>query len=498
MAAAAAIISRKNRYGGYNSSPYRSRSSFDEDDGPNACWLMIFAVCGVSLVGMGAWYAYDSFDDPRNVAILPYNRAVAAWNNEGRREFADSVFEWRLVSPRPQMVTIKGNCEDKEETTPKGCTKTHEVQQLKDVDPASSDAPWVPMVQAHIPEPLSRDQSMEGILPYEPLRWVGTGVLPASPPGHLERGEDGMNRWTGSKYKLQLRARSPGNDGKVAIFDIEEIEPMKEVPVAANTKMCRLHHGGNFHDQRCWDREAIAAVCLRLNYTSDGWKAPEGMSRGCVAGTELSFSRSCPGSSIMGRSQLSDEPGCDFSHVNFTLRSIDDPHTVAMTLTDGTLNFGYTPHENWVTGIVMMVVGGVLLCPLAPMCFVWVRNKRTSHSRYMASDSIFDRPSTSVYNRTTVRASPSPSIDSGATEEDYRIDIKSNSSRTESRSPGRRRRGASNDPPPPSGIRNAEYYGVQPGGQADLGDVDVEMQAVATQSPTHQAPRLHPAARNRI
>jgi hypothetical protein len=301
-------------------------------------------------------------------------------------------------------------------------------------------------------------------------------------------------------YKVQLRARSPGTEGKVMVFDIDDIEPLKEVPVAANTKMCRLHHGNNFHDHRCWDREAISSVCLRLNYTSDGWKAPEGMNRGCAAGSELSFSRSCPGSSIMGRNQLNDEPGCDFSHVNFTVRSMDDPHTIAMQLTDGSLNFGYTPHENWVTGIVMMVVGGVLLCPLGPIFWTWACSKRASHSRYMKSDSIFDRPNTSVYNRTTVRASPSPSIDSGAPDDDYRIEIQSNS-RTESQSPGRRRRGASKDPPAPSGVHNAEYYGVQPSGQTDLANVDVEMQGVAEhnfQSPTNQAPRQHPAARNRM
>ena len=149
------MISRKHRYGGYNSTPYRSRSSLDDDDGPNTCWLMIFAVCGVSLMGMGAWYAYDSFDDPRNVAIQPYNKAVEDWNNRGRREFADSVFEWRLVSPRPKTVTIQGDCTDEAGTTPPGCTKTHEVQQLQDVKPADSDAPWVPMVKASIAEPVS-------------------------------------------------------------------------------------------------------------------------------------------------------------------------------------------------------------------------------------------------------------------------------------------------------------------------------------------------------
>ena len=106
-AAAAFAASRKSRIGGYGG--YR-RSSYQDsdDDGPNMCWVVLFGVCGIALLGSGAWYAYDSFDDPRLVAIKPYNEAVDAWNNQKRSVFADSVFEWRLVSPLPEPVTIEG------------------------------------------------------------------------------------------------------------------------------------------------------------------------------------------------------------------------------------------------------------------------------------------------------------------------------------------------------------------------------------------------------
>ena len=50
-----------------------------------------------------------------------------------------------------------------------------------------------------------------------------------------------------------------------------------------------------------------------------------------------------------GRGQLGMDTNCDFSNVNFTVRSIADPHIIAEQLTAGTLNFGYTPHENWVS-----------------------------------------------------------------------------------------------------------------------------------------------------
>jgi len=333
MAAAAAIISRKHRSYGYQ---YNTRSRYDDEDGPNLCWLTLFGMLGIGLIGFGAWYAYDSFEDPRVVAIRPYNTAVEAWNTVHRSEFADTSFEWRMASPEPQSVMVEDADGNK-----------HPEVQFKAVDPAASTAEWKAMVQAMVPEPLAPDQNKEGILSYEPLRWEARGVLPANPPGHLETGADGNAFWTGPQYQIQLRTRT--KDGKESVFDLEAITPMKEVPVPANQKMCRLHHANNYHDHRCWDRVAIAQVCLRLNHTSDGWKAPEGMQRGCAAGAELAFSRSCPGSMMAGRNQLGENPGCDFSSVTFTVRSVDDPHLIAQALTAGTLNFGYTPHENWVS-----------------------------------------------------------------------------------------------------------------------------------------------------
>ena len=54
MAAAAAIISRKHRSYGYQ---YNTRSRYDDEDGPNLCWLTLFGMLGIGLIGFGAWYA---------------------------------------------------------------------------------------------------------------------------------------------------------------------------------------------------------------------------------------------------------------------------------------------------------------------------------------------------------------------------------------------------------------------------------------------------------
>jgi len=42
-----------------------------------------------------------------------------------------------------------------------------------------------------------------------------------------------------------------------------------------------------------------------------------------------------------------------------------------------------------VTGIVLMVIGGVLLLPLMPWCYLFV-SKRRKHAAYMASSNDFE------------------------------------------------------------------------------------------------------------
>ena len=42
-----------------------------------------------------------------------------------------------------------------------------------------------------------------------------------------------------------------------------------------------------------------------------------------------------------------------------------------------------------VTGIVMMCIGGLFLCPIAFMCCSWLAQKRSRHSEYLKNDSIF-------------------------------------------------------------------------------------------------------------
>jgi len=182
----------------------------------------------------------------------------------------------------------------------------------------------------------------------------------------------------------------------------------------------------------------------------------------------------------------------------------------AMAITDGSLNFGNTPHENWVTGVVMMVIGGVFLCPVCPVLFYKLCKKRSRHAAFMQSDSIFDSPRAARYNQRTVGHSPSPSRDSNSqsTEDDYRVNIQDeyyNNSRTEGSQSPRYRRGAGggnkqkersgysskdDDDVAPSGIRNAAHaYAAQPAGLVDESHLHIEMASPASFAANHTTPR---------
>ena len=150
----------------------------------------------------------------------------------------------------------------------------------------------------------------------------------------------------------------------------------------------------------------------------------------------------------------------------------------------------------------MMSIGGLFLCPICPICCSWLAQKRSRRAEYLKNDSIFapkqydrcalahtDRsgqgfrplllarcfPQAATdgqarVNRTTTK-SPSPSVSSGATDDDFRIDVQN--SRTSSLSP-RRRRPNDKDAAPFGAAPATGYYGVQPGGQVAVG-VDIEV-----------------------
>jgi hypothetical protein len=215
-------------------------------------------------------------------------------------------------------------------------------------------------------------------------------MLPASVPGHWDMDKQA---WTGPAYKFQVRAVHKGEETVVALAPAVAYQ---EVHIGANQKMCRLHHGNNFHSGRCWERLAFNGACLQLALVEGKWARPtykdaQGKDReqlGCTGNTEILFRPSCPGNGY--HRILGSDPACDFSLANATIRSNADPYVQAGIMTGGTYAFGDTPHEVWVQGIIMIVVGTIMLCPVIPVLLVNCSRRRAAYASRMRTDSWLD------------------------------------------------------------------------------------------------------------
>mmetsp|Transcript_21779 Transcript_21779/g.34130 ORF Transcript_21779/g.34130 Transcript_21779/m.34130 type:complete len:432 (-) Transcript_21779:241-1536(-) len=374
--AAAAMAARGGRR--FGSGP-RFRSSYEDDyeDGPNMCWVAIFCVSGVALVITGAVYMQSSFSDPRADTIKTYNNYVDYWTDAGRPHFEQTQWTYRVVSPVSREVEVRiANCT---KTAANNCMKK-EIQ-LAEVPSSDADAvtvAWKSLKADHNNETLDRNQYLQDIHQYSPLKFLDHGFLPKNPVGEFED-----YKFNGPKYTIQIKGEV---GGKSKTWELEPMVLMKDVVVGANQKMCRLHHGNNFHSGQCWDRLALHHICVQFNYTNGEWSSkpnPAG-GFGCEGLQEARYARSCPSKGLHHLSQH--HQSCDFSPVNLTLRSADDPHIKALIMTAGTLNFGSTPKENWQSGIIMLVVGCIMLCPAVPSIFFKWSSSRSKYSSYMYED----------------------------------------------------------------------------------------------------------------
>ena len=162
--AAAAIIGRRNGMS-HRHAAFRSRDPYGEDEGPNTCWVMFFGMVGLGLLLTGLEYGYSSFSDPRAKAIVPYNRAVDAWNNGLRQQMQESEFSYRAYSPRAVKIDVpEKTCEEGElHCNP---VKAHNETRYEDVEPtdeAVASIPWIAFKPVVRNDSLSHDQIMSDL-----------------------------------------------------------------------------------------------------------------------------------------------------------------------------------------------------------------------------------------------------------------------------------------------------------------------------------------------
>jgi len=344
------------------------------------CWIAIFAVTGCSLLIAGGVYAHASFDDPRAVSVTTYNGIVDMWSMKFRKEFEESSFSWRLITPQRQEVTIPGTTcpPDSVEVdcTPTETTTKEMMVAVNVTEEEKQKINWVDMDDGVGDDHLARDQKVDDIHTYSTLEYHAGDIFPSEPDGEWDD-----TTWTGPEYLLEVRAEMPGKEPST--FTIGPLPLMKQTIIGANQKMCRIHYGNNMHHGHCWDTFALSHICIELNQTANGWSANEYGGIGCGGMQEVVYGKHCPYSKglLTARS-----PACDFSPVNITLRSSNDPHAKAMEMTLGTLNFGPTPSENWQQGIIMLSVGALLLLPVMATGYYKYYKNRKVYRDDMARD----------------------------------------------------------------------------------------------------------------
>ncbi|KAJ1480394.1 hypothetical protein T484DRAFT_1956658, partial [Baffinella frigidus] len=346
MAHIAGAVMGSRRHGGYRGSLFSpAKALHGDDDGPPKCMVALFALAGVGLLFTGVTYGYDSFWNPRSLAIRPYNKAVDTWNGGERQYLQESEFYFRAYSPRAVTVTVPAVTCKKGDTE---CTPVpaHEETTYKEVEPTDAYAdtvPWLPFAGVVKNDSLAHDQINTDLKDYTPLHYEAHGMLPAQVPGEWD---DVNNEWTGPAYKFQIRAVYKGTE---SILALQSAVIFKDQPVGANAKMCRLHHGNNFHSGRCWERLAFQGACLQLAFADGKWSSPTWTGPDGHLKTQLGYLQ-------------------------------------AGVMTGGKYSFGYTPHEMWVQGMIMIGIGAFLMIPVIPTVCIFCSRRRASYNSKMRDD----------------------------------------------------------------------------------------------------------------
>ena len=165
-----------------------------------------------------------------------------------------------------------------------------------------------------------------------------------------------------------------------------------KVDAHLNAKMCH-NRGGTFDGGICLVQSWLKSGCLTVSGNSVG-----NMSLGGVvaSGSSCKLIDSARSYAVWEYAEFH-RP---FSGPSLTLRSFKDPFMIAQFITDGTLDFGSTPKDNYSTGVVLLSLGFALFLPQICLCTFrfrsWLqeRSRRRYHANLERADE-FESPSDS-------------------------------------------------------------------------------------------------------
>jgi hypothetical protein len=140
----------------------------------------------------------------------------------------------------------------------------------------------------------------------------------------------------------------------------------KQIDAHLNSKMCN-NRGGTYRDGSCWVQGWLKSGCATISGTvmtnlSLGGVVPVGASCDLLSSTKAD--------------DIWDYTEYHPPSVNptLTLRSFKDPYMIAQVITEGTLDFGSTPKDNFNTGVVLLSLGIALFLPQICMCAFRLRS----------------------------------------------------------------------------------------------------------------------------
>eukprot|EP01111_Echinosteliopsis_oligospora_P011860 TRINITY_DN4006_c0_g1_i1.p1 TRINITY_DN4006_c0_g1~~TRINITY_DN4006_c0_g1_i1.p1 ORF type:complete len:398 (-),score=80.47 TRINITY_DN4006_c0_g1_i1:33-1181(-) len=317
--------------------------------------LICFCVClGPILILVGVGLMIASASDPRGTSISMYNSVVSDWNNKYLPQFQAAKFY------------VQGSAGE-----------------------------WVPLVVDNSPDFINDVAQVQS---YTALKYVSnmSVVVPPQPfnedgPDQLFWFEENTTALSQQYQDIMMQNNLYPGDGSGNTLNCNDDEE-DDYDDCANA--C-YNMGGQWNidmydDGYCQVNQIISAFCMKVSQDSFGDWSPD-----TTYGGSGCYSQGLP----QALYQSTNGVGTMYFGGNITIRHAQDPHIYLGQATNFKYSFGATQRQNFVTGWVLIITGGVVLLPM--ICLIIYLSKRHRHHHHHHSSE-----TERIYVTTTVPAYP--------------------------------------------------------------------------------------------
>jgi len=317
--------------------------------------------------------------------VEEYRRAVDAW--PAARQYFEAISRVALravVTPAAQLGLSGAGGGGRPATEV-------ELQALRTPDPlrGTEEGALLPTYESILFRaglPSSRRRRLSGppkldfpALPPSVAGPVPAGFLPDADLTELQA-VSLTERW-GSTASFELHV----GDAVLALEDMPLARAVAHYEPDGVYDHCRDMGGLHASGGKCWMNERLTHLCVQVAFEGGSWRlahraAGENRSYGCTykAGkweaAEYTVVPVVRGQD--GRWQELQNSTVHFDDFSVEVRSVADPYFVALELTRGSLNFGWTEAEEDVLGIVLLVLGIVFGARPMHLLYKSIRGER--------------------------------------------------------------------------------------------------------------------------